>query len=151
MSTWNSRHQRRIGFIAFIREAIPQDKIASFCISTICQLATSETAKTKARREYDALHRLQLHPWAPRILDSYQDAPGYAGEMFFFTLVDPAAPSIEERALDTSWEATARLAFARNTVRALKELHEAGAGHEPMVHGTLLPRRSWSSMITRPF
>lgn len=55
--------------------------------------------ETRARREYDALHRLQLHPWVPRILDSYQDAPGYAGEMFFFTLVDPAAPSIEERAL----------------------------------------------------
>ena len=45
--------------------------------------------ETKARREYDALHKLQLHGWAPRILDSYQDAPGYAGEMFFFTLVDP--------------------------------------------------------------
>ncbi|MEK7993657.1 MAG: NERD domain-containing protein kinase family protein, partial [Planctomycetota bacterium] len=92
---------------------------------------------TKARREYDALHRLQLHPWAPRILDSYQDAPGYAGEMFFFTLVDPAAPSIEERASDASWETTARLAFARSAVRALKELHEAGAGHEPMVHRNL--------------
>jgi len=26
--------------------------------------------ETKARREYDALHRLQLHAWAPRILDS---------------------------------------------------------------------------------
>jgi hypothetical protein len=96
--------------------------------------------ETRARREYDALHRLQLHPWVPRILDSYQDAPGYAGEMFFFTLVDPAAPSIEERALDTSWESAARLAFARNTVRALKELHEAGAGHEPMVHRNLTPK-----------
>lgn len=96
--------------------------------------------EARARREYDALHRLQLHPWVPRILDSYQDAPGYAGEMFFFTLVDPAAPSIEERALDTSWESAARLAFARNTVRALKELHEAGAGHEAMVHRNLTPK-----------
>jgi serine/threonine protein kinase len=96
--------------------------------------------ETRARREYDALQRLQLHPWVPRILDSYQDAPGYAGEMFFFTLVDPAAPCIDERALDTSWDSTARLAFARNTVRALKELHEAGAGHEPMVHRNLTPK-----------
>lgn len=96
--------------------------------------------ETRARREYDALHRLQLHTWVPRILDSYQDAPGYAGEMFFFTLVDPAAPSIGERVLDASWESEARLAFARNTVRALKELHEAGAGHEPMVHRNLTPK-----------
>jgi serine/threonine protein kinase len=96
--------------------------------------------ETKARREYDALQRLQLHPWVPRILDSYQDAPGYAGEMFFFTLVDPAAPSIEARTLDISWESSARLAFTRNTILALKELHEAGAGHEPMVHRNLTPK-----------
>ena len=96
--------------------------------------------ETKARREYDALHRLQLHSWAPRILDSYQDAPGYAGEMYFFTLVDPAAPSIAERSSDPSWETTARLIFARNTVSALKELHEASAGHEAMVHRNITPK-----------
>jgi len=95
--------------------------------------------ETKARREYDALHKLQLHAWAPRILDSYQDAPGYAGEMFFFTVVDPAAPSIEARTSDASWETTARLGFARSAARALAELHEAGAGHEPMVHRNLTP------------
>jgi hypothetical protein len=97
-------------------------------------------ADAKARREYEALHRLQLHPWAPRILDSFQDAPGYAGEMFFFTLVDPAAPSIEERANDAAWDTTARLAFARGTVRALTEMHDAAAGHEAMVHRNLTPR-----------
>ncbi len=96
--------------------------------------------ETRARREYDALRRLQLHPWVPRILDSYQEAPGYAGEMFFFTLVDPAAPSIEERALDASWESAARMVFARNTIRAVKELHDAGADHEPMVHRNLTPK-----------
>jgi nuclease-like protein len=94
-------------------------------------------AEAKARREYEALHRLQLHTWAPRILESFQDAPGYAGEMFFFTLVDPAAPSIEDRMHDGSWDTTARLAFARSTVGAVKELHNEGAGHEPMVHRNL--------------
>ena len=70
--------------------------------------ATEEkNADVRARREYEALHRLQLHTWAPRILDSFQFAPGYAGEMSFFTLVDPAAPSIKDRADDGSWE-TAR-------------------------------------------
>jgi len=94
-------------------------------------------AEVKARREYEALHRLQLHSWAPRILDSFQDAPGYAGEMFFFTLVDPAAPSIEQRANDDSWATMARIAFARGTIRALKELHDAGKGREAMVHRNL--------------
>jgi serine/threonine protein kinase len=99
-----------------------------------------KNAEAKARREYDALHALQLHSWAPRILDSYQDAPGYAGEMFFFTLVDPAAPSLEDRAADGSWETTGRLAFARSAVRAVKELHETGAGGAPMVHRNLTPK-----------
>ena len=63
-----------------------------------------KNAETKARREFEALHRLQLYPWAPRILESYQDAPGFSGEMSFFTVVDPATPSIEERASDSSWE-----------------------------------------------
>jgi serine/threonine protein kinase len=99
-----------------------------------------KNVETKARREYDALHALQLYPWAPRILDSYQDAPGYAGEMFFFTLVDPAAPSLREREVDPSWETTGRLAFARGTIRAVKELHHAGAGREPIVHRNLTPK-----------
>ena len=103
-------------------------------------------AEPKARREFAALLRLQLHEWAPRILDSYQEAPGYAGEIAFFTVADPAAPCIEERASDDSWDATARLDFARSTVRALGELHEAGtdgdagAANEPMVHRNLTPR-----------
>jgi len=97
-------------------------------------------AETKARREYDALHRLQLHMWAPRILDSYQDAPGYAGEMFFFTVVDPTAPCIEERASDMSWATGARLAFARSAIHALDELHKPGTGDEPMVHRNLTPK-----------
>src|SRR5207253_1383328 len=78
-----------------------------------------KNAETKARREFEALHRLQLHPWAPRILDSFQDAPGYTGEMFFFTVVDPAAPSLSERAEDSTWGAGARAEFARNAVQAL--------------------------------
>lgn len=73
-------------------------------------------AAARAERESNTLQRLQLYAWAPRILDSYQPAPGYAGEMFFFTVVDPAAPSIEERASDTSWDTMARLAFARSGV-----------------------------------
>lgn len=97
-------------------------------------------AEAMAKREFDALHRLQLHSWAPRILDSYQDAPGYAGEMFFFTVVDPAAPCIEDRNTDTTWTVSSRLAFARNVVRALDELHHAGTEDEPIIHRNLTLR-----------
>ncbi len=99
-----------------------------------------KNAETKAKREFEALHHLQLHSWAPRILDSYQDAPGYAGEMFFFTVVDPAAPCIEDRATDTTWNTSSRLAFAQSAIRALAELHEAGTADEPMIHRNLTPR-----------
>jgi len=99
-----------------------------------------KNAETKARREYDALHKLQLYQWAPRILDSFQVAPGYAGEMFFFTVVGPAAPCIEERVSDGSWDTMARLAFARSAVRALEELHGARSDDEPIVHRNLTPK-----------
>ena len=99
-----------------------------------------KNAETKAKREFEALHRLQLFTWAPRILDSYQPAPGYAGEMFFFTVVDPAAPCIEERATDNEWTTEDRLAFTRNTVRAVVALHGAGADEKPFVHRNLNSR-----------
>lgn len=102
--------------------------------------ATDEShAETRARRESEALFRLQQHSWAPRIRDSFQEAPGYAGEMCFFTVVDPSAPSIAERASDTSWETLARLAFARSAVRALDELHQAETDDNRLVHRNLTP------------
>ena len=96
-------------------------------------------AETHARREHDVLHRLQLYDWAPRILDSFQPAPGYAGEMSFFTVVDPATPSLEERSSDDSWGQESRLDFARNAVRALEELHSAGPKDGFLVHRNLTP------------
>ena len=96
-------------------------------------------AENLARREYEALRRLQRYDWAPRILDSFQAAPSYPGEMCFFTMVDPAAPSLEERRADDSWGTEARLGFARGVVRALEELHSDGSDDESMVHRNLTP------------
>ena len=95
--------------------------------------------EARARREFDALHRLQLHLWAPRIDDSFQEAPGYTGEMWFFTVADPAAPCIGERGADDTWDTKARLAFTRHAVDALAELHQAGEDGEPMLHRNLTP------------
>lgn len=96
-------------------------------------------AQRTARREFDALRRLQLHRWAPRILDSFQDAHGHLGELSFFSLVDPSAPSVRQRAEDDAWTEEARLAFARSAIRALEELHSADQGGTPMVHRNLSP------------
>ena len=96
-----------------------------------------KNAEAKAKREFQALHRLQVNGWAPRILDSYQEVPGYAGEMYFFTVADPAAPCIEDRATDTTWSTSSRIAFARNAVRALRDLHASGPANEPIVHRNL--------------
>ena len=95
--------------------------------------------ENRARRSFDALHRLQLHNWAPRIVDSFQEAPAYPGEMWFFTVADPAAPSVRERNDDDTWDATARLAFARQAIKALMELHQTGEAEEPMLHRNLTP------------
>lgn len=94
----------------------------------------------QAEREFKALHRLQIHRWAPRILDSFQEVPGYAGEMHFFTVVDPAAPCLEDRSTDATWNSEGRVAFARNAVRALRDLHAAGTADAPIVHRNLTPR-----------
>lgn len=97
-------------------------------------------AEAKAKREFEALHRLQLYAWAPRILDSYQDAPGYSGEVCFFTIIDPAAPSIEERVADSSWNTMARIAFARSAARALIELHGTSTNEALIIHRNLSPK-----------
>ena len=94
-------------------------------------------ATEKAEREWKALQRLQQYKWAPRIIDSFQDAPGYPGEIKFFTVADSAAPSIQERTADTLWDTSARLTFARDAVRALADLHGAGTGSDLMVHRNL--------------
>ncbi len=97
-------------------------------------------AEARAKREFESLHRLQLYPWAPRILDSYQEAPGYEGEMYFFTVVDPVAPCIEDRTADMTWTSASRVEFARNAVHALNELHHADVSDGPIIHRKLTPQ-----------
>ena len=105
-------------------------------------LSASDEAhtETRAKREFETLHRLQLHAWAPRVLDSWQPAPGYAGEMHFFSVTDPLAPSVAKRASDPSWDTPARLAFARANLGALGELHREAVDDAPILHRNLTPR-----------
>ncbi len=118
--------------------ATRQDKV----VLHLYDLSASDAAdaETRASRECEALRRLQLHTWAPRVLDSWQPAPGYAGEMHFFTVTDPLAPALEKRASDRSWDTPARLAFARAALDALVELHGETVDDGPILHRNLTPQ-----------
>jgi serine/threonine protein kinase len=57
--------------------------------------------------------------------------------MSFFTIADPAAPTLKDR--DDEWTPSARVLFAREAVRALAELHNAGEADDALVHRNLTP------------
>ena len=96
-------------------------------------------AEDRARRECEALRRLQKFDWAPRVYDSFQEAPGYAGEMWFFTIADPHAPTVADRNQDAGWATEARISFARGAVSALADLHGTEFDGQPLLHRNLAP------------
>lgn len=112
--------------------------------------AQERRAETKARREWEALQRLAKRAWSPRVLESFQAAEGYAGELYFFTIVDPAAPSLRERREDPAWVPQARLEFARQAIRALGELHAGAADGERLLHRNLTPETILVKHDNRP-
>ena len=93
-----------------------------------------------AAREFETMQRLQKSPWVPRFRDSLQDVQGFVGEMKFFTVADPCAPTIRERSADKSWLTTSRIAFAHLAVVALAQLHASSSEDTPpIVHRSLCP------------
>ncbi len=77
-----------------------------------------------ARREFETLQRWQKSPYVPSLLDSFQEVDGYPGELYFFSLVDPAAPTLVQRAQDTAWDLPARLAYTHEALLALDRFHQ---------------------------
>ena len=77
-----------------------------------------------ARREFETIQRWQKSPFVPSLLDSFQEAEGYPGELVFYSLVDPAAPTLSERCKDSGWDLRARLAYARAACAALRQFHQ---------------------------
>jgi serine/threonine protein kinase len=96
-------------------------------------------AENLARREFATVQRLQKLPFLPSLLDSWQAVPNYAGEIFFFTLVDPAATPIAELVKDASWTAADRARFAVRALRALADLHAADSNDAVALHRSLTP------------
>jgi serine/threonine protein kinase len=76
-----------------------------------------------ARREFEVIYRLQKMPQLPRIMDSFQEVPGYPGELYFYSLIDPSAPTLQDIAKDTSISYSHRVIIAMNCLKALNELH----------------------------
>lgn len=97
--------------------------------------------ENRARREFDVMQRWQKSPYLPNILDSFQEAEHYPGELYYFSLIDPAAPTLEDRAKDVSWTFEDRLRFARETLLALNAFHEpTDDGLQAIVHRHITPR-----------
>ncbi len=104
--------------------------------------ATQEKqALEMARREFDTIQRWQKSPFVPSLLDSFQEAEGYPGEIYFYSMVDPAAPSLAERSKDGGWDHEARLAYAQVAIDALRQFHEPppDSNLTPIVHRHLSP------------
>ncbi len=99
---------------------------------------TDKNAENRARREYDTIQGLQKSPYLPRLLDSFQFASEYPGELCFYSLVDPMIPSLAEKAKDPNWSIPQRLKSAAECVRALDSLHNpADSLDSPIVHRNL--------------
>lgn len=76
-----------------------------------------------AEREFRALQLLQKSRWVPRFRDSLQDLPSYPGELMYFTILDPGAPTLRSRAKDGTWSTEERISFISKALEALRELH----------------------------
>ena len=90
---------------------------------------TTDDGSTSPREKFEAVRRLQLHAFAPRLLDSLQEPHGYAGELEFFTLADSDAPTLRERTPDPLWDTRARLRFGAQAAAATGKVHAAGLSH----------------------
>lgn len=87
--------------------------------------ATNEKKpESTAQKMFETYLKIQKLSWAPTILDPLQDVPGYLGEMLFFTLKDPFAPTLELRINDADWNTSSRLKFACELIRDYEELKD---------------------------
>ncbi len=93
-----------------------------------------------AKREFEIINKLQKSPYLPRLMDSFQEAKGYQGEIYFYSFVDPSAPTLEEIALDKSVSCDERIKIAINCLQGLDELHNPKeAGYPTIFHRKLNP------------
>ncbi|NMQ28293.1 hypothetical protein E4Q23_11340 [Candidatus Accumulibacter phosphatis] len=104
--------------------------------------ATDEKdAENRARREYEVLQQWQKSPYLPSLLDSFQEAERFPGELYWFSLIDPAAPTLAHRAEDPDWSLNDRLRYAREALLALGKFHQPDdQGLQRILHRHITPR-----------
>lgn len=103
--------------------------------------ATDEkNALEKARREFEVIQRWQKSPNMPGLLDSFQEAEGYPGEMYFFSLPAPVAPTLEQRLKDPSWSRDERLRYAIESAKALSGFHQPEHPNEALCLRRISPK-----------
>jgi serine/threonine protein kinase len=104
-------------------------------------LSASDDAKTDdlARRHFETLQKLQKSAHVPRLMDSFQEVPQYPGELMFFSIVDPCAPTLSKRNGDDKWDVASRIEFTRQALEALAELHASRLRDVQFVHRHISP------------
>jgi hypothetical protein len=96
--------------------------------------------KNRAEREFQVIQRWQKSPYLPHLLDSFQEAEHYPGELYYFSLVDPAAPSLADRARDATWSIDDRLRFAHEALLGVADFHHPDdPAQPPLVHRRITP------------
>lgn len=96
-------------------------------------------ADEMAQRHAATLQKLQKSAYVPRLMDSYQEVSQYPGELMFFSVVDPCAPTLGKRVEDHRWEMDARIEFAKRAVDGLAELHCSSFRDAQFVHRHISP------------
>lgn len=93
-----------------------------------------------AERECLVLQELQKCRFVPRTRDSFQELPGFPGEVYMFSIFDPGAPSLRRRVGDQGWSVEDRLLFAASVAEALAEVHGVKEKNDTqVVHRNLSP------------
>ena len=102
----------------------------------------SKSALKFAQRECDIVRKLQKLDCVPKLHDSFQPAGEYPGEIYFWTLIDPAAPSIDSVASKSApqqWPVVDRIAFAVESAKSLDEVHRSEGDSGINLHRNLSP------------
>lgn len=96
-----------------------------------------------ARREFEILQRLQKSIWLPDMMDSFQEAGNYPGELYFFSYTDTESPTLDERTKDVNWKKEDRIYTVFQSIKALRQIHcegkLPGEPHHPILHRNLTP------------
>ena len=103
------------------------------------QRASVDTASL-ARRDFEAMQRVQHLDFVPRIYDSFNDDPDYPGEIAYFTLIDTLAKPVLQRQDDPDWNVEDRIAFSIAAIKAVGELHNpTRSGVLQIIHRKINP------------